>query len=63
MSTHLRRGLDQLKEFYIRRLLSLGQFSETELASLTVSELDHLYKNSILPAKCSKDFFQKNKTF
>ncbi len=55
MSTHLRRGLDQLKEFYINRLLSLELFSKTELTTLTVSELAYLYKNSTLPKKSSKD--------
>ncbi len=55
MSTHLRRGLDQLKEFYIKRLSRLEQFSKLELTSLTISELEYLYKNSIPPNKSSKE--------
>ncbi|MBM7650761.1 hypothetical protein [Neobacillus cucumis] len=48
MTTHLRRGLERLKQFYIKKLESTDLFyTPVELQSLTVSELEILYKKSM----------------
>ncbi|MEH7418248.1 hypothetical protein V7266_23560 [Neobacillus drentensis] len=48
MTTHLRRGLERLKQFYIRKLTGSDTlYSSAELQSLTISELEILYKKSI----------------
>ncbi|WP_141770409.1 Fur-regulated basic protein FbpA [Bacillus sp. MUM 116] len=47
MSTHLRIGIDTLKNFYINKLIRLGYDKDlkNELASLTLSELKLILKN------------------
>ncbi|PLS03260.1 Fur-regulated basic protein FbpA [Neobacillus cucumis] len=51
MTTHLRRGLERLRQFYINKLVKSDLFySSTELQSLTISELEILYKKT-MPSK------------
>ncbi|MCM3726200.1 hypothetical protein FB550_10334 [Neobacillus bataviensis] len=51
MTTHLRRGLERLKQFYIKKLAGSDMlYSSAELQSLTISELEILYKKS-MPSK------------
>lgn len=52
LATHLRKGLERLKQFYIKKLMESEQQSGTsvsELHSLTIRELANLYKK-IYPA-------------
>jgi hypothetical protein len=46
MTHHLRRGLERLKQFYIKKLLESehSDSSDHELQSLTIRELESLYK-------------------
>ncbi|SFA89431.1 Fur-regulated basic protein A [Lentibacillus halodurans] len=46
MRKHLREGVEQLREFYIQKLRDAGVFifSDRDPYSLTLSELEHLYK-------------------
>ncbi len=51
MTTHLRRGLERLRLFYINKLeKSDFNYSSAELQSLTISDLEILYKKS-MPSK------------
>jgi hypothetical protein len=45
-ATHLLKGLERLKMFYIKKLLELdaSDSSDHELQSLTIRELESLYK-------------------
>lgn len=47
MSKHLRTALEQLKQFYITKIIVAGHHGETaqELMEFTVSELEAIYKN------------------
>ncbi|MCL6570454.1 MAG: Fur-regulated basic protein FbpA [Bacillus sp. (in: Bacteria)] len=47
MAIHLRRGLERLKQFYIKKLLESdhSDSSDHELQSLTIRELESLYKS------------------
>ena len=65
MPTHLRKGLERLRQFYIMKLLESknSDSSVDELHSLTFSELESLYKkifppqnhNKFTPKKVSSD--------
>jgi len=47
MTTHLRKGLERLRQFYIQKLTNSGFIDSTaELQTLTISELEYLYKKS-----------------
>jgi len=49
LATHLRKGLERLKQFYIKKLMDSEQQSGTsgsELHSLTIRELANLYKKT-----------------
>lgn len=52
MATHLRKGLERLKQFYIKKLMESEHSgsSESELHSLTIRELANLYKKTF-PSK------------
>ncbi|MBO0959785.1 hypothetical protein J1P26_08615 [Neobacillus sp. MM2021_6] len=48
MATHLLRGLERLKQFYIRKIAESELMDSTdELQSLTISELENLYNKLI----------------
>jgi hypothetical protein len=53
MANHLRKGLERLRQFYIKKLLESGcpDSSDHELDSLTFSELESLYKKTFTSAK------------
>ncbi|MBT2697367.1 Fur-regulated basic protein FbpA [Bacillus sp. ISL-40] len=53
MATHLRKGLERLRQFYIMKLLDSGisDSSDHELYSLTFNELESLYKKIFSPTK------------
>jgi hypothetical protein len=53
LSTHLRKGLERLRQFYIIKLLESGSTdsSHQELHSLTFSELEGLYNKTFSPVK------------
>ncbi|MFP5112358.1 Fur-regulated basic protein FbpA [Bacillaceae bacterium C204] len=53
MATHLRKGLERLRKFYIKKLLETGATDSSvhELHSLTFSELESLYNKTFSPAK------------
>jgi hypothetical protein len=62
MSTnHLRTGLERLKNFYQKKLLTTDLYTEKELCSLTVSELAELYRKSVSPKKNSNENFSLSK--
>ncbi|WP_413303110.1 hypothetical protein AA0X95_25400 [Bacillus sp. 1P10SD] len=50
MATHLRKGLERLKQFYIKKLMESeqqsGGTSASELHTLTIRELANLYKKT-----------------
>jgi hypothetical protein len=47
VSKHLRTAVEQLKQFYITKIIDAGHHGETaqELMEFTVSELEAIYKN------------------
>ncbi|WP_420490720.1 Fur-regulated basic protein FbpA [Neobacillus drentensis] len=49
----MRKGLERLRQFYIKKLLESGRSdsSDHELHSLTFNELESLYKKIISPTK------------
>jgi hypothetical protein len=56
LSNQLRKGVETLKLFYINRLIESGLYdaSEHELYSLTLSELDNIFKK-VFPSKKQKE--------
>jgi hypothetical protein len=56
LSNQLRKGVETLKLFYINRLIESGLYdaSEHELTSLTLSELDNIFKK-VFPSKKQKE--------
>jgi hypothetical protein len=56
LSNQLRKGVETLKLFYINRLIESGLYdaSEHELNSLTLSELDNIFKK-VFPSKKQKE--------
>ncbi|MCM3115958.1 hypothetical protein M3610_11705 [Neobacillus sp. MER 74] len=52
MTTRLRKGLERLRQFYLRKLLESGttDFTHQELHSLTFSELERLYNKTFSSA-------------
>lgn len=59
MSTnHLRTGLEQLKEFYLKKLLCTSLHTEQVLCSYTISELEELDKKIIFTKKTPKKISQ-----
>ncbi|WP_420490639.1 Fur-regulated basic protein FbpA [Neobacillus drentensis] len=51
MSTHLRKGLERLRQFYIMKLLEsdISDSTDLELYSLTFTELESLYNKIFSP--------------
>lgn len=51
MTNQLRKGVETLKLFYINRLIESGLYyaSEDELHSLTLSELESIFKKTFPP--------------
>jgi hypothetical protein len=48
LAAQLRRGIERLKQFYIKKLAASGNdWTTTELHSLTIRELENLYKKSL----------------
>lgn len=56
MPNQLRRGLKKVKAFYIDQLLNSNLYSKQELCTLTISELQYLYRKEYPETTCSKDF-------
>lgn len=56
MTNQLRKGIETLKLFYINRLIESGLYnaSDDDLHSLTLSELQNIFKKDILPKKHTK---------
>ena len=56
MSKYFRTAVEQLKQFYITKIIDTGHHRETpqELKELTVSELEVMYKLSLLPRSLPK---------
>ncbi|WHY67954.1 hypothetical protein [Neobacillus sp. SuZ13] len=56
MTTRLRKGLERLRRFYLRKLLESGttDFTHQELHSLTFSELERLYDKTFSSADSKK---------
>lgn len=51
MANQLRKGVERLKLFYITKLIQTGHYnaSDHELYTLTLSELEKLYKRAFSP--------------
>lgn len=50
MANQLRKGVETLKLFYINKLIETGHASEHELHSLTLGELEKIFKK-VIPQK------------
>ena len=51
MSNQLRRGMEILRGYYIKRLLKSGFVNAHELDTLTLSELEIMVKKTLPPQK------------
>lgn len=53
MPNQLRRGMENLKQFYINKLVTSGIYhtSDKELYSFTLSELESIVKKEFTPKK------------